>query len=380
MNKIKNTTGSPVEGKDFFGRAKEIEEVIERLEDGNNIILAAPRRVGKTSFVRKLKAVMIKKGWQSFEIDLQKAPSELHFMRLFLKEVKGEKWFEKLFSEGIKLSFKDFTLEINKQRNDFYQKIDAVLDHKEKTLIIFDEFIIFLDDVLRKKGTENEFENVIYFLNWLRGLRLVSGSKIRWIFCSSISIDSYLRKHELLKRNNDLVRYNKIGELKNKEPQLLVKALADSKGIKISDEHAMYILEKIGWKLPYFIQLLFSKIYDLIRDGQVLSNETIDEAYKNLLKEETYFDTWTERLSYYEDDKRFAKLILKELSKSEGGKEKSFLEDLVYAELSNKEKTDEILHCLLNQLETDGYIMKDHSKYIFRSPLLRDYWKNQFGD
>ena len=44
-NNIKNITGTPAEGVDFFGRTKEIKQAIELLEDGNNLILAAPRRV-----------------------------------------------------------------------------------------------------------------------------------------------------------------------------------------------------------------------------------------------------------------------------------------------------------------------------------------------
>jgi len=73
MDTIRNITGTVAEGKNFFGRTKEIERAIELLEDGNNLILAATRRVGKTSFARKLKEEMTKKGWKCFYIDLQKA-------------------------------------------------------------------------------------------------------------------------------------------------------------------------------------------------------------------------------------------------------------------------------------------------------------------
>jgi len=379
MGRMKNKAGPVVEGIDFFGRTKEIEQAIELLEDGNNLILAAPRRVGKTSFARKLIDVMAEKGWKGINIDLQKTPTESSFVNLFLKEIKGENWFEKTIPSNLKISYGDFALEFNKNKHDFYRKIDEVLPHDENTLIIIDEFTIFLDDVLRKKDKENEFEDIITFLNWIKGLRQTKGSKIRWIFCSSISIESYLHKHNSTKRINDLTPF-KLGELRNDEPQLLVKALADSKNIVFSDEHIGYMLEKLGWKLPYFIQILFRKIVELARDGQIISNETINEAYGNLLDEETSFDTWIQRLSYYDDDKRFAKLILNELSKSKTGKKKNYIEDIVYAELNDKEKTDIILQPLLKQLEADGYIMNDKNKYTFRSPLLRDFWNNQFGD
>jgi len=379
MDTIKNITGTVAEGKNFFGRIKEIERAIELLENGNSLILAAPRRVGKTSFARKIKDRMIEKGWNGFYIDLQKQPTEFNFMKSFLKEVKGESWFEKYAPAHLKLNYGDVALEFNKQKQDFYRKIDDALPYSDDTLIIFDEFIVFLDEVLRtKQGEENEFDNVMHFLNWLRGLRLTPNSKIRWIFCSSISIESYLHKLNFTKKINDLTPF-KLEELKDEEPQSLVKALANSKNINFSDEHIKYMLEKLGWNLPYYIQILFKEVVELVRDGQTLSKETIDEAYNNLLNMDTYFNTWAERLSYYDEERKFAKLILNELSKLKAGKKVNYLYDLLYAELNNKEKASEVLQSLLRQLESDGYIMNNKEKYTFRSPLLRDYWYNQFG-
>ena len=158
MDKIKNVIGGVAEGKNFFGRTKEIDDAIELLEDENNLILAAPRRVGKTSFARKIKNVMIEKGWKGIDIDLEKAPTEFTFMKLFLEKVKGENWLEKHAPERLKLSFGEAALEFNNQKQDYYRKIAEVLPHNEKTVIIFDEFTVFLDEVLRKKqDKENEF-------------------------------------------------------------------------------------------------------------------------------------------------------------------------------------------------------------------------------
>ncbi|MDR3286973.1 MAG: hypothetical protein LBT27_05990 [Prevotellaceae bacterium] len=50
---IVNKVGSVVEGNNFFGRTKELERALELLENGNSLILAAPRRVGKSSFSKK---------------------------------------------------------------------------------------------------------------------------------------------------------------------------------------------------------------------------------------------------------------------------------------------------------------------------------------
>ena len=50
---IKLKIGPPVIGEDFFGRWNELKKAEVLIQD-NNLMLAAPRRVGKTSFARRL--------------------------------------------------------------------------------------------------------------------------------------------------------------------------------------------------------------------------------------------------------------------------------------------------------------------------------------
>ena len=49
---LKLKIGSPVAGEDFFGRNAELRKAETLIED-NNLMLAAPRRVGKTSFAKR---------------------------------------------------------------------------------------------------------------------------------------------------------------------------------------------------------------------------------------------------------------------------------------------------------------------------------------
>ena len=48
---MKNIVGSPARGATFLKRQGEIEKIINRLQNGNNIQIAAPRRIGKTSIL-----------------------------------------------------------------------------------------------------------------------------------------------------------------------------------------------------------------------------------------------------------------------------------------------------------------------------------------
>ena len=359
MEKVKNIIGSVAEGNDFIGREKELQQAIELLEDGNNLILAAPRRVGKTSFSRKLKDELEKKNWKCFYIDLQKAPSEFDFIKLFSLEIKGETWLEKFIPDIDKIAIGQVSLEITSKKQDYYERIESHLPHDQDTIIIFDEVIVFIEDALRKKkGEINEFENVIHFLNRLRGLRQKSGSKIRWIFCSSISIEYYLQKYNLTKTINDFTSFA-LGELTIEESHKLIKALSISKQIKFHDEQITYMLEMLSWKLPYFIQILFKEINEIVREltNKIVTNEIINNAYHYLLDNTISFNTWEERLSYYEEDKRLAKIVLNRLSCNKNGMNINVIVNILSSEIFNEEIADNIVKSLLKHLENDGYIV-----------------------
>ena len=75
---IKLKIGPPVIGEDFFGRWNELKKAEVLIQD-NNLMLAAPRRVGKTSFARRLKDVQSAKGWNTIFIDLEEINSVTHF-------------------------------------------------------------------------------------------------------------------------------------------------------------------------------------------------------------------------------------------------------------------------------------------------------------
>jgi len=51
---IHNRVGPPVTGDDFFNRETFVGQVSDKLREGNHILLAAPRRFGKTSIMYKL--------------------------------------------------------------------------------------------------------------------------------------------------------------------------------------------------------------------------------------------------------------------------------------------------------------------------------------
>ena len=77
---IRNLVGPSVFGNDFVERKQELIATKENLSNGNSLLLASPRRVGKSSFAHHIVDDMINNGWEGLFIDLQ---GILRFMRNF---------------------------------------------------------------------------------------------------------------------------------------------------------------------------------------------------------------------------------------------------------------------------------------------------------
>ncbi len=71
---MKRALGNWVVGEDFWDREAELALLIEYLEEGGNVLLTAPRRIGKTSLMREA-ARRLDKKYICMHVDLQKAHS-----------------------------------------------------------------------------------------------------------------------------------------------------------------------------------------------------------------------------------------------------------------------------------------------------------------
>jgi len=221
---------------------------------------------------------------------------------------------------------------------------------------------------------EDGREKVEFFLEWLRNFRQTT--KVCWIFCSSVGIENFASMHQLSKHLNDLYSYP-IEAFSEDEAKGFILRLDVNENVQFTENHIRYILDKLVWHLPFFIQILADKINFLVCvRGKQLSNATIDEAY-NLLITENYFYTWDERLKQYYEFEDNARKILK-LCVSPKGRRRNDLLINLSAKKSEKEKTEVMLSKLLEMLQKDGYLTEHNGKYIFRSPLLRDFWYGRY--
>ena len=386
VEKISIKTGPPVEGNDFYGRETELQYAWKyHISKGVSLLLSAPRRVGKSSFSKKMLKLAEKNGWKTLYLDLQGIGTESEFVKLFKEELQKENWWKnaktKIGDTILKLfeSIEDFEIAGNKVsinsdvwRSNTYGKIKQLFEISGEILIVIDELTIYLNHLITQ---ENGKEKVEFFLEWLRSFRQTT--KVRWILCSSVGIENFASMHQLSKHFNDIHNFP-IGAFSEYEAKDFISRLDVDETIQFTKDHIQYILDKLVWYLPFFIQILVEKINFLICvEGKQLSNDTIDEAYNRLIRED-HFNTWDERLKEYYEFEDNARKILKLCAELQTGRNRDDLLANLMTKKSNIEKIEIILAQSLKMLKNDGYLIENNGKYIFRSPLLRDFWYNRF--
>lgn len=383
---ISNKIGPPVEGDDFFGREKEIQKANKLLDSSHSLLLSAPRRIGKSSLAKRLIEEKKNQGWKCVYIDLEETTTEEGFLNLVIEAFcKNGIW--KQVAEGMskglasvlesieKISLGPVQFDFGKkeEQEDLYKNLKELIRHDEDTFIVVDELTLFL--TILSKGKDG-VEKVAFILNWLRSLRQVSKTKVRWLFCGSVGLRNFTSAMNLGYTVNDLTEFS-LDELSRDEAAGLLLELCKSENIEMSNELVEYTLNKLYWNIPYFIQIIFSNLAEDYADK--ITREDIDTAYRKLCSE-NYLSTWSERLVEYGEYELPARQILKLLAiRPEGMEREGMLNNLMTGQNSSKiEAVDYTLSKVLAMLENDGYIMKKDALRMFRSPLLRDYWFDRF--
>ncbi len=390
---ITNKIGPPVIGEDFYGRRRELEEAHRYLTEKQSLLLSAPRRIGKSSFAHRLLNDKKAEGWHCIYIDLEGIATKENFLKKIMSSFEDAGLLEKALDKFIDIknfifgSIKEINLSGTKidlnnidVTQSLFNRLSELFDYENNVLIVIDELSIFLGKLI-KDG--NNIEEVDFLLNWFRSIRQRENSNIRWIFCGSVGLRNFTNHYHLSKSINDLVDFD-LGEFSETEAAGLISSLAQSYNIVIDEETTRHIITTLQWPIPYFIQLLISRLLSMVsdRDNRIISHEDVDEAYNQLTRLD-YFKTWYERLDEYDELQSYARNILDNLSASAEGLSKESLNDIVMTgiEPSKFDEVSKQLTKVLNMLEHDGYIMRTNdNRRKFRSPLLKQWWKYKFVD
>lgn len=207
--------GNWVDGERFWGREVEVESLIQQLRDGANLVISAPRRVGKTSLMREV-ARRTEGEFLSIHVDLQAASSPADLVvqlalasrshrKLFQKVTAG---FRNLLDSVGKLeevSVSELAIRLRGATGSDWQVaanrlVDEFAGHEPRVIIYFDELAILIQRLLKDPNyaiTSERIREVDQLMSWLRQATIRHARKLGFVIASSIGLAPVLAQARL---------------------------------------------------------------------------------------------------------------------------------------------------------------------------------------
>ncbi|HFA50685.1 MAG TPA: hypothetical protein ENJ95_16885 [Bacteroidetes bacterium] len=377
---MRNIVGQTPRGNDFFKRNHIIKKIYRRLEAGNHLFLSAPRRAGKTSIMRYLEDNP-REGHAFVYINTEDVNDSEEFFRLVAEKLLSSKAVEKMTkaAESSKNVFKQFTeniskikvwsfeVELNKTEapkyKDELETLMRKLDTEDfKIIIMLDEFPVTIENIKSEHGEEQ----AVSFMHANRRIRQEAKRGIQFIYTGSIGLPVIAKRLKATATLNDL-NVLEIPPLSILEATRFSQQIFDNYKVEYLPGVIGYMLEKLDWLMPFFIQLVIQKMIDEFDEtGSILSKKSVDIAFvkSGTHRSNLYFDNYLSRLdkTLPEKEAKNAKHILKEVAVTG---------EIHVDTFDGMEGSKNILE----MLELDGYLTSDGKNYRFSSPILGAWWK-----
>lgn len=393
--------GSIPRGEDYFGREDLIETLWARLRT-DNVLLAAPRRFGKTGAMFRLlddpqepfRPIYINvedtTTAAGFMVELLAALlRDRHFSRVLRDLWAGTKgfgaWLRTLPTSidlgGLKIELREKT-EVGENWLAYGEKVMELLARQgPRLLLLIDEFAIMASEIQKQDPDE-----VARFLRWFRGARLAPETRTRFVLGSSINLLSTLDGMGLVDTVNDL-SIVRLKPFSQKTAKNFMEHVFVARELHLAAEVKQTILDLLGAPIPYLLAVLLTAIFDRQRStGEDVDASTVRAAFEeDLLGGATAatFHHYRSRLDeYYTDgEARAAKAILGTLSRANRPLDQSTVYQLFLKTLGLKPgpRHGEDFLQLMNKLENDFYVVKQKGRFTFFSRVLGAWWKTRFG-
>lgn len=391
---MKNYVGNPVKGGDFFDRIREQERAWEIL-DTDHVLLLAPRRVGKTSLMERLRETAPAHNHRALQLSIADICDEADLVRRLFEALRDgdenrallkritDGPLGKLFKRAKVLKGGGLSIEFEAEATTSWRQLGEALtrtldEADGHWLIGIDELPVFLLKLLKE---ENGTTRAREFLYWFRNLRQ-GHDHIRWILAGSIGLDTVVGRLGLGDTINDL-RPLPLGAFSPSDADRLLARLADSYQIPLDEAVRQHIIRRIEWPLPYYLQALFATLRDLHHDegAATIDATAADRAFEQLLDpaHKNYFDYWRQRLGEElgRPDDHYALVLLNTTCRDPAGATFDTLRQRLAQEISDPTDREERLNYLLDVLINDGYLVESEGRFRFRMGLLREYWQRR---
>jgi len=371
-----------------FDRDSDSTRLWAHFDKGRNVLMLAPRRIGKTVLLNRLREESEGRGYRSIVLDVQGFREEKAFFQQMCAVIQEELGLGASlltsFSDKLRLALhgSDATggdwrqLLLHTDWRDFARHLLSHLNADKEGkpwLVLLDEIPIFALSLLESHG----MDRVQDFLYTLRQFRQAYPN-VRWLFTGSIGMDTVARRHGVEGALNDLEAYP-LKPFDEDTAARFLNKIALENGRTMAPDAAKHIIARLGWLSPYYLEKIAEEASQHTARGQSVDPASADWALEAMLglDKRTYWSTWREHLdrNFSDPDQTRLFTILATIARSPEGHASR---DTLLGELQRGEPVSESqLRGYLDTLEADGYLMAHEQQprcHCFRMGLLRDWW------
>jgi hypothetical protein len=303
--------GGVPEPEELFGRDHTINYIWEQLR-GNNVLLVAPRRFGKTGVMNHL-LKRPRSGYVAVYLDAE----DIHDPQVFCSNliaallehsklravISGARSLPKKVADfisnrvgGIKTGGFEIGLRevVGEDWGSITKSLILEMEKGEETLLfIIDEFPQLIENISRKQNDDAARA----FLQWFRTLRMRQKDvlrRYRFVLGGSTSVDLTLRRLDVPDKLNDFSRVP-IEALSPQYADALLQSLSETVSLQFTAEGRATLFELVTPAVPYFLHLFVSQIRleEKLKDKQ-LGPEEVRDVYQRRVLGPTcraYFDS-----------------------------------------------------------------------------------------
>lgn len=398
--------GSPARGSDFWFRVEFINTLWESIEK-HNVLLIAPRRIGKTSVMYRMLDFPLN-DWLVIHLNVEdiKTPGDFFITLVdsirehqpeFFKDtvVKGWDLLKGMISGIERVEAYEFKIQLRKRENlkenweqRVTQLIERIIQSKKQILFIIDE----LPDMLNSMH-EHSDTDYLSFLHWFRKIRERSlNAQVRWLIGGSVNLIAVLDKKGSVKLVNDL-KPEALKPFTQQEVSDFVTTMFEKEKVTFDPAVIKKMADLLGSPIPYFLQMLSQELCRAWKrhPTERITAETVIEVFNKTLLGEMARDKlqhYRSRIDihYAPEEREAACRLLNKLATSTHGLTQRALYTL-YSQVEDKKTTPrkspvllQAFHRLLLHLQSDFYI-EDTSdgRFDFASRLIKTWWKKYYG-
>lgn len=375
--------GKPVTGTNFYGRERKVTEFWKEINNGNNLLLVSPRRLGKTSLMRHVEANP-QEGWTVVFSNLegkttavsaiteiisklrQKGGLGERIASGFLKAIDGGEIHGFGLSAKIREAAQDDWDNLSTQ---FENAIAEATKKDDRLILIIDEFPIIIEKLFSNPNTADQ---AVSLLQLFRKIRTDTDleDKFQMVVGGSIGLKPVLRRNNATADANDLKAF-RIGPWPKETALAFMGEIAASGELVLSEELQEQVLARTGQEpIPYHLQTVLDGLISLEKKDKEITVDDVEAVWRTAIGD-VELDHYRERLSSVleGDEVALAEEILAQIVQY-GPQLRSTL-----TETLGEAKPAKIA---LRMLLEDGYLVEeagDDPMVSFANPMLAEFWR-----